>query len=89
MPKLSEDRYKELFEKFIKDYNKIYATERERLYFLFFFLILNSYRFAIFCDCVDEVDKINDDKDNTWKAGINELSDLTLEEKKKEFGVRD
>lgn len=40
MPKLSEDRYKELFEKFIKDYNKIYATEDERLYF--FILFLNS-----------------------------------------------
>lgn len=89
MPKLSEDRYKELFEKFIKDYNKTYATERERLYFLFFFLILNSYRFAIFCNTVEMIDYINSDKDNTWEAEINASADLTLEEKKKEFGVRD
>lgn len=35
------------------------------------------------------IDYINSDKDNTWEAEINASADLTLEEKKKEFGVRD
>lgn len=59
----------ELFEDYIIKFNKIYKDVEEK-----------NKRFKIFCESLDEINRINNNEKSTWKAELTKLSDRSYEE---------
>ena len=68
------DKVENEFFKFIANHNKFYSTRQEY-----------NMRLDLFTQSHQKVEEINSN-DYTWKATINQFSDLTTEEKKKMLG---
>lgn len=71
--------YEKEYKLFQQKYKKNYKLLEESKYF---FNIINSLRYKIFCENFDEIEKFNNEK-HTWKKGINQFADLTHDEWKK------
>jgi cathepsin F len=64
---------RELFDKFVKDYNKVYASDEE-----------HSHRFNVFKQTLARIEALNADEPFR-PHGINEFADLTVEEFKGKY----
>ena len=68
----------ELFITYLKLYKKNYeATSPE-----------GQKRFTIFCSRLEEINSHNDDKTKTWTLGLDQFSDMTLEEFKRNYTMK-
>jgi len=66
------------FTKFTKEFKKVYPTKE-----------VASYRLRVFFDNYDNIERANADRKNTFKSGINQFTDMTLEEFKNVILMRD
>jgi len=66
---VQKDKTLQLFEQFVRDFDKKYVSAEER-----------SRRINIFAKNVEEIEKHNTNRQLSWSLGINQFSDLTVEE---------
>jgi len=77
LPRLSEEEYSSEFEKFVRDFGKVYNTEAER-----------GFRYIIFKDNMDKIRAHNADETQTYTMALNDFADLTLHEFRAFLGYR-
>ena len=63
---VQKDKTLQLFEQFVRDFDKKYVSAEER-----------SRRINIFAKNVEEIEKHNTNRQLSWSLGINQFSDLT------------
>ncbi|CAK1547241.1 unnamed protein product [Leptosia nina] len=75
-PHYDLEKAPELFEKFVKDFNKVYKDDNDR-----------EVHYKQFVKSLETVNELNANPDDTASYGINHFSDYTPEERKHMYGL--